>query len=206
MFDLGYPEISPEAVALHSLEECKAHLENTGPRNLYIFSAACSAHRAVQSALTVALAGSANIGASPEKVRKQWLEYFERDFDERPRSTPGFRVMSLRQLAAEATTRPLPWSKHPLGMSAQEGFFLMRLASYRDDFEHPKQLTYLVTIREVARAIAAAVPLVSRSLEEVRHHTYELLPSASSIVRQIEQLCAQLAFEEEQRISRDQPI
>lgn len=196
MQDLGYPEVTPERVAVHSLEECLSHLEQVRQDNLFIISAACSAHRALQAALTAALAGSANIGASPPKVQKRWLEHFEIEPSKRPHTSPGFRVMGLLDLLKTATISKLPWSQTPLPISSCESFFALRLTNYRDDFEHPKQLTYVLTNREVAWSILFTAPLVQKALYEIGHRIDEHIPRIKALTANIIKECQQIELNE----------
>lgn len=157
--------------------------------------AAGSAHRAIQAALIAALAGSANIGASPPKLRAQWLKWYDESRETRPKTTPDWRVMSLRDLFAEAKAQRLPWSTEPLVTTPEEDEQIDRLLLYRDSYEHPKQLTFILTRREVAEAIAGSIGIAIRALSTLQHQIWEDLPGAQSLSDQVFALASELAAE-----------
>jgi hypothetical protein len=181
-------EITPESVAISSLENCHKRLEEAAEKPDSIFHAAADANRAIQAALTAALAGSANIGASPPKERGEWLQWFEESRESRPSKTPSWRVMGLRDMLIEAMQRPLPWTSLPLELCAHESFWIGRLLFYRDSFEHPKQLTFLMTRSEIADSIEGSVAVVEKALRTISHQIYDELAGIGFLVSEIRRL------------------
>jgi hypothetical protein len=186
-------ELTPASVAIWSLKECLRHLEKSRDEPEWMMHAAASAHRAIQAALIAALAGSANIGASPPKLRAQWLKWYDESRETRPATTPDWRVMPLRELFDEAKSKRLPWSSGPLETSPGEDECVDRLRLYRDSFEHPKQLTFLLTCREVAEVIAGSISIAIRALSTLQHQIWEDLPGAQSLTDEVLSLASILA-------------
>ena len=68
-----YVEVTPRALAILNLRDCKGQLEGWMEEPLRLAQAAKSAHLALQSSLIDALAGSAGIGAHADKLRAAYL-------------------------------------------------------------------------------------------------------------------------------------
>jgi len=85
-----YIRITPEIVAIFSLKDCNEQLIRATDEKLRLAQAMKSAHLAVQAALIAALAGSMNIGAHPDNLRRKKLQYYQEGIGERPDSN---RVM-----------------------------------------------------------------------------------------------------------------
>jgi hypothetical protein len=162
--------VTPERVAVMSLEDCADQLERSTTDIDRLALAAKAAHLALQAALIAALAGSANIGAHPRKLRVEYLQYLEDERSaggERPASD---RVMAFHELLAAATEEPLPWTGAPLAVTDEGKEMLGRLTHVRHAVEHPKQSIHSIEPRYVAEALPIAAELVVQLLGSVSHH------------------------------------
>lgn len=151
-------------------------MEEAAAEPLRLVQAAKSAHLSLQAALTAALAGSANIGASPPKLRADWLRYFEeRRESEDARPPNGVHVMGFLDLLNTATSGegPRGWLNGPLELQEGEPEQLDRLTALRHAFEHPKQLTHCFEPLWIKQSIPPAVRLVDLCLGAVFHHFEE---------------------------------
>ena len=92
----------------------------------------------------------------------------------------------------EAATQRLPWTASPLHLSAQESHWVGRLLFFRDSFEHPKQLIFLMTKAEVAETIEGSVDVVHRALLTLTHRIYDELDSLAELAREIKKLAHRL--------------
>jgi hypothetical protein len=163
-------ELTPERVAIINLQDCAEQLERSAAEPIRLAMAAKAAHLAMQAALTAALAGSANIGAHPQKLKEKWLSHLEDRGSgavERPASD---RVMAFSDLLKEALASPLPWSGQPLVVTDEQHQLLERLSQVRHGFEHPKQATWSIEPAWIAETIPVAARLAVELLEVVFHH------------------------------------
>ena len=92
----------------------------------------------------------------------------------------------------EASTTRLPWTASPLHLSAQESFWIGRLLFFRDSFEHPKQLTFVMTKVEVADAIEGSVEVTHRALRTITHQIYDQLDLLAELVNEIQKLAGEM--------------
>jgi hypothetical protein len=125
-------------------------------------------HRALNSALVAALRGTAGIGAYPPKLRRQWLDYFERsrtsqaDPPEKERVEPFLDLLNRGQ-------QPSPdLMGEPLRLSDQETKDLEKLNSLRDDIEHVKPTSWSLEI--------VGLPRICRAAAGALHQLYSLPP------------------------------
>lgn len=163
-------ELTPERVAIINLQDCAEQLERSAAEPIRMALAAKAAHLAMQAALTAALAGSANIGAHPQKLREKWLSYLKDRGSgavERPDSD---RVMAFSDLLKQALAAPLQWSGKPLVVTDKQHQLLDRLSEVRHGFEHPKQATWSIEPAWIAETIPVAAHLSVELLEVVFHH------------------------------------
>lgn len=165
--------LTPERVAILSLEDCEHQLERSQSELDRLAIAAKAAHLALQAALTAALAGSANIGAHPLKLRAAYIEYFEKSRSRRIEAPASDRVMSFDDLLDTSVNAPLPWTQVPLTVSDDERKLLDRLTAIRHAVEHPKQSFHSIEPAYVAEAIPVAARLTATLLESVAHHLEE---------------------------------
>ena len=161
--------LSPERVAVIGLDDCSTQLERAVEQIDCLALAAKSIHMALQAALTAALAGTANIGAHPTKLRIAHLAYLEGRGSGPPRPTSD-KVMSFTDLLAAATSQPLPWTGEPLALSDEADELLARLTKVRHAVEHPKQILHSIEPGYVAEALPVAADLVCTLLDSVFHH------------------------------------
>ena len=115
-----YVEVTPRALAMLNLRDCKEQLERWKEEPLRLAQAAKSVHLAMQAALTDALARSAGIGAYSDELRAEYLAYFE---DSRERETTPPKddfVLPFPKLLARAMEHPMEWSGRKLEVSADQ--------------------------------------------------------------------------------------
>ncbi len=185
-----YVEITPERVAIISLKDCFDQLERSGAEPLRLALSAKSAHLAMQAALTAAIAGSANIGAHPEKLRLQHLAHLhDRGAGKIPRPESD-RVMTFGELLNSAINQPLEWSSSPLSVTEDERYLLDRLTTLRHGVEHPKQMSWYIEPLFITQTLPVAARLTVRLLEDVFHHLEAgELEELKKIAAQICELC-----------------
>lgn len=160
-----YPLVTCEYLALLHLSDCLQQLEQSASDPIRLAQAAKSAHQALQSALTAAVAGSMNIGAYEPKLELQWLDFLQGD-GEQPRRD---RVMSFEGLLAKATSSQLEWHGRSLSVSAEEHELLRRLSFLRDRIEHPRPHHWLIDPAYIRDVLPIAVRLTREALEGLWH-------------------------------------
>ena len=176
-------ELTPERVSILSLEDCDYQLARSESDVDRLALAAKAAHHALQAALTAALAGSANIGAHPARLRVAYLQYLE---DSRTRSVEApvsDRVMFFDELLDAAINEPLPWTQVPLEVTDDERELLNRLTAIRHAVEHPKQSFHFIEPAYVAQALPIAARLTVVLLQSVAHHLEEGCLASIEILR-----------------------
>lgn len=182
--------ITPERVSMISLIDCREQLDKSSIDKLRLALAAKVAHLALQAALTAAIAGTANIGAHPQKLRGQYLKYFEDSNSGTATRPDSDRVMSFVELLDAARTNTLPWTDTVLDVSDDEADLINRLTKVRHDVEHPKQLLYSIEPAYILRMLPIAARLTVTLLNSVFHH-FEPgeLEKIRIAVRAIEETC-----------------
>ncbi|HEY4547157.1 MAG TPA: hypothetical protein VIG90_12140 [Pedomonas sp.] len=184
-----YVEVTPRLLAMLNLRDCKEQLERWKSEPLRLAQAAKSAHLAMQSALTDALAGPAGIGAYTDALRTEYLAYFdeaapppERDF-----------VLPFPKLLARAMEQPMEWSGQKLEVSHNETKALEELTFVRHRVEHPRPQSHLIEPQFIARTLPVAARLTLELLDIGAHH-YEDGERAAveSAVAAISALCAEI--------------
>jgi hypothetical protein len=186
----GYIHITPEIVASISLKDCEEQLRRASQKSLRLALAIKSAHLAVQSALTAALAGSMNIGAHPEKLRIKKLAYYQERKGERPDDN---RVLAFKGLLERAMEVPLEWTQRPLSLDEHEKQLLERLCFLRDGIEHPKQSHWSIEVAYILEALPVAARTVVMLLEVVAHHLKpKELTKLKELARKIETHCEKI--------------
>jgi hypothetical protein len=168
-----YVTITPEVVALLSLSDCRDQLVGsvTQPRKLLL--AAKSAHLSLQSALTAALAGSANIGAHPEKLRSKYLQVLNSDLSDLTKYPESMYVMDFKDLLETALEAPLPWTGEAIVISDEIKQLLFNLMEIRHAIEHVKQTDRVMHKVDLLNAIGPAIRLTIELLQTVFHHFEE---------------------------------
>ncbi len=185
-----YVVVTPERVASLCLTDSVEQLEKSQASVMRLALAAKSAHLALQAALTAALAGSANIGAHPEKLQARYIQYFEES-----RTTPlappeSDRVMGFSELLNAARSEPLPWSNAPLVLSDSEVELLERLTKVRHAVEHPKQMHHSIEQKYVLEVLPLAAKISVILLETVSHHLESgEIERLRACVDKIDELC-----------------
>jgi hypothetical protein len=164
----AYVVLTPRALSLLSLMECRDQLERRGENSLLLGLAAKSAHLAMHAALVDALAGSAGIGAFPPNLRKKWLTYFNARDDETAAPADDW-VMSFNDLLNRATTHPLEWTGQPLNVTQSDLAALKRLTYIRHRVEHPRPISHLIAPELITETLPIAARLTLKILDTARH-------------------------------------
>jgi hypothetical protein len=165
-----YVEVTPRALAILNLRDCKEQLEGWKEEPLRLAQAAKSAHLALQSSLIDALAGSAGIGAYDDKLRAAYLAYFEASRDGEATPPKGDYVMRFDDLLARAMEHPMEWSGRKLEVSADELKALDRLTHVRHRVEHPRPQFHFIEPLFIAQTLPVAARLSIELLDVCSHH------------------------------------
>ena len=164
----SYAEVTPERLALAHLQSAASQLSQACRDPLFLFLAARSVQLALLSALTSAVAGSSSTGAYPPEKRAEWNAYFERR-DPGEAAPEGDRVMSFRELLAEATARRVGWLEAPLNLSSDEREQINRLTNLRDWTEHPRPRSHYIDPLWILPPLRAGLVLAEQCLQAVMH-------------------------------------
>lgn len=167
-----YVEVTPRALAILNLNDCRQQLEGWIEEPLRLAQAAKSAHLALQAALTDALAGSAGIGAYAPKLRSEYLANFEESRDGEATPPRGDRVMHFNDLLARAMEHPMEWCGRALEVSVDEIAALDRLTFIRHRIEHPRPISHFIEPMFIALTLPVAAQLTLQLLD-VCYHYYE---------------------------------
>jgi hypothetical protein len=168
-----YVEVTPRALAMLNLRDCKEQLERWKEEPLRLAQAAKSAHLAMQAALTDALAGSAGIGAYSNKLRAAYLAYFEASRDGDATAPTSDYVLRFDDLLARAMEHPMEWSGRNLEVSPEELKALDRLTFVRHRVEHPRPQFHFIEPLFIAQTLPVAARLTFDLLEVCAHHYEE---------------------------------
>ena len=189
-----YVEVTPRALAMLNLHDCKEQLERWKHEPLRLAQAAKSAHLAMQAALTDALAGSAGIGAYSDELRAAYLAYFEQSRDGDATPPRGDFVLPFPKLLARAMEHPMEWSGRKLDVSPDEIKALERLSYVRHHVEHPRPQFHFIEPLFIALTLPVAARLTLELLDVCWHH-YEDGERAAveSSVAEIASLCAEIS-------------
>lgn len=188
-----YVELTPRALAILNLRDCKEQLERWKEEPLRLAQAAKSAHLAMQAALTDALAGSANVGAYDDRLRAAYLAYFEEPHDGDRTPPKGDRVMSFPKLLARAMEHPMEWSGRKLEISPDEMKALDRLTFVRHQVEHPRPAFHFIEPLFIAMTLPIAARLTFELLDVCWHHYDDgERATVEATVGSIRALCGQI--------------
>lgn len=188
-----YAEVTPRALAMLNLRDCKEQLERWREEPLRLAQAAKSAHLAMQAALTDALAGSAGIGAYSDELRAEYLAYFEDSRDGEATPPKGDFVLPFPKLLARAMEHPMEWSGRKLEVSPDELKALDRLTYVRHRVEHPRPQFHFIEPLFIALTLPVAARLTLELLDVCWHHYEEgERATVESFVAAISALCAEI--------------
>lgn len=166
----GWVRITPESVAILSLTDSLEQIERSASEPNRLMLAVKSAHLALQAALTAALAGSANIGAHPDRLRLKYLDHLhDRGAGKVPRPEND-RVMDFSELLDTVTKSGLPWGGEPVQLTDDDRTLLDRLTSLRHAIEHPKQMSHSIEREAMLEPLSIAAKLTVELLASVFHH------------------------------------
>ena len=188
-----YVEVTPRALAMLNLRDCKEQLERWEAEPLRLAQAAKSVHLAIQAALTDALAGSAGIGAYNDDLRAAYLAYFDEACDGEAKPPERDFVLPFSKLLARARECPMEWSGRKLEVSPDEVNALDRLTYVRHRVEHPRPEFHFIEPQFIAQTLPVAARLTLELLEIGGHHYEEGERAAvESAVTAISALCAEI--------------
>jgi hypothetical protein len=168
-----YAAITPHHLAALSLRRAVDALEQTEADRTTWFFVVLDLHRALYCALIAALSGSAGIGAYSDKLRAEWIDYFEKSRDdpdvERPKKD---RVETFENLLERAEKSTLQLQNAPLQLTPEQQADILKLNEFRDDLEHVKPRTWFLGVgglprmgANAAKVFAALLPSFSHQLE-----------------------------------------
>ena len=152
-----------------NLRDCVEQLARVPSEPLRLAQAAKSVHLAMQAALTEALSGSDSAGAHTPKVRNKWRDYLNGPRNGLADAPEEDRVMSFRDLLAEAMGQPMPWSGQTLIVTEHEKAALDRLTDLRDRIEHVRPGSHLIEPAYLAETLPVAARLTLELLRVVGH-------------------------------------
>ena len=161
-----YAEITPHHLAALSVRRAADALEQTEADPTTWFFVILDLHRALYCALIAALSGSAGIGAYPDKLQIEWIDWFEKSRDDPSAKAPtGDYVLPFEKLLERAENSPLQ-------LTSEQRADILKLNEFRGDLEHVKPRTWSLAVgglprmgANVARAFAALLPSFSHQLE-----------------------------------------
>jgi hypothetical protein len=161
-----YAEITPHHLAALSVRRAADALEQTEVDPTTWFFVILDLHRALYCALIAALSGSAGIGAYPDKLQIEWIDWFEKSRDDPNAKAPtGDYVLPFEKLLERAENSPLQ-------LTSEQRADILKLNEFRGDLEHVKPRTWSLAVgglprmgANVARAFAALLPSFSHQLE-----------------------------------------
>jgi hypothetical protein len=168
-----YAEITPHHLAALSVRRAADALEQTEADPTTWFFVILDLHRALYCALIAALSGSAGIGAYPDKLRIEWIDWFERSrMDPKTNAPTGDYVLSFGELLEKAENSPLELQNSRLQLTSEQRTDISKLNEFRGDLEHVKPRSWLLAVgglprmgANVAKAFAALLPSFSHQLE-----------------------------------------
>jgi hypothetical protein len=161
-----YAEITPHHLAALSIRRAADALEQTEADPTTWFFVILDLHRALYCALIAALSGSAGIGAYSDKLRIEWIDWFEKSRDDPSAKAPtGDYVLTFEKLLERAENSSLK-------LTSEQRADILNLNEFRGDLEHVKPPTWCLEVgglprmgANVARAFAALLPSFSYQLE-----------------------------------------
>jgi hypothetical protein len=164
-------EITPQHLAALSLIRAAAAIEETALDPTMWFFIILDLHRAVYCALVAALASTTHIGAFPDKLKAEWLEYFEES-----RSNPDVRpprgdyVLPFVGLLERAENETLHMIGSPLQLRPDQRADIVKLNEFRDDLEHVKPQSWHLMVEGLPRMVANAAKAFEVLLESFAYH------------------------------------
>jgi hypothetical protein len=165
-----YAEITPHHLAALSVRRAADALEQTEADPTTWFFVILDLHRALYCALIAALSGSAGIGAYPDKLRIEWIDWFERSrMDPKTNAPTGDYVLSFGELLEKAENSPLELQNSRLQLTSEQRTDISKLNEFRGDLEHVKPRSCSL---QLAAFLGWARTLPRRSPRYFRHfHT-----------------------------------
>ena len=168
-----YAEVTPRALAILNLSDCQKQLHRWREEPLRLAQAAKAVHLAMQAALTDALAGSTGLGAYSERLRAEYLAYFEESRTGEATPPAGDFVLPFPALLARAMEHPMEWSGRKLEVSQDELEALDRLTFIRHRVEHPRPQSHFIEPLFIALTLPVAARLTMELLDVCAHQYQE---------------------------------
>lgn len=162
--------ISPHHLAALSLSRAANALSQTETDSATWFFIILDLHRALYCALVAALSGPAEIGAYSEKLRAEWIEYFEAS-----RTDPNVEPPRKDYVAlfTELLSRAEDGSAPLLQLTAETRADILKLNEFRGDLEHVKPRTWCLEIGGLPRMSMVAAEAFENLLQTFCHRLEE---------------------------------
>lgn len=187
----GYVEVTPRSLSVLYLSDCLSHLRNWSTTRLRLAQAAKSAHLALHSALTDAVAGSAGLGAFKPELREKYLTFLEESRAREVEPPQDDFVMSFEKLLSQTLSSPLEWTRRKIILSVEEAEAIKRLTFIRHRIEHPRPISHFIEPTFIALTLPVAARLTLDLLDECSHHYLE--GERDSVHETVRQICAHCA-------------
>lgn len=188
-----YVEVTLEALAVAHLEDCATQLAAAPEQPMRLFLSGRSAHLALVSSLTAAVAGTASIGAFSKTTQIRWLQYFEDSRSGLTNQPTDDRVLGFKHLLRTARVESAGWLAEPLSIDMVDEFYLYRLTFLRDKTEHPRPEIHLIEPAWIANAVSVGARWAVHCLKSVWDRLQpDECERVLSYVESIEQRCQEL--------------
>jgi hypothetical protein len=160
----AYADTSPEALCALYLVQAADQAEKAVDVSSRWFIALPSMHLALGCALVAVLRGSASIGVYKEKVRRQYLAWFDNPVGPEPSNPWVEETRTLLRRAQDPSEAEM--MGRPLSLTEDQIRDLERLADYRNDIEHVKPGDWHLQTGGLPRIMGAAAEALRQLFEE----------------------------------------
>lgn len=185
-----YVRTDLQSLAILHLSDSLSNLRLSEHDDKRMLLSARSVFSALVAALTASAAGTASIGAFPEKDQVQWLQFFDdlrSGFAEAP--AKDF-VLSPARLLQAVRRNAIGYFEQPLDMDMIEEFGFCQLGWLRDHIEHPRPESLSIERSMIFAAISTGVQLTQRCLAPIWHHLDESQQQdASRLIEELGEEC-----------------
>jgi hypothetical protein len=165
-----YARITPHQLAALSLRRAADSFEQTASDSTTWFFIILDLHRALYCALVAALSGSAEIGAYPDKLQAEWLEWFETSKNQPEAQLPtGNYVLRFEDLLSRAENGTPHISGRPLKLTPEQRADILKLKEFRGRLEHVKPEGWSLEVSGLPRISASVAEAFAALLESFAH-------------------------------------
>lgn len=158
--------ISPSQTCVGQVVRCAEHLEAAQHDPQRLVDAVRAAHLALMAAMVEALAGTAGVGAFPDRLAGDHLAYLH---GERP-DMPGERTLSFGQLLDRMQLPGRLDFAPPLTLSPIQAKALAELDRLRGLIDHPKPTHWSVEAGYILRVLQAIPAVLEHCVTAMSHH------------------------------------